>query len=355
MIKGIKIGSTQRTTDLIRSGFHNVEADYKDLKQGILESGKGIHVLAVSVNAAELNHTYMKEVLEGCTRWHAEYLIIETECYDAIDELNNLLLDNTGRILQAGITVCIENGYVRTNQKIGSNGLTCAKEYLQVLDALNKKAGRECFGAALNLGHANLLGCNVAEMIRELGYLVKYIHANDNDGIHDLHQIPYTFTAGRGTLATNWYTIIGSIAQMEYHGPLVFDVSGLWATIPSELGKSMFQLLQAIGDEWIKQITLEDRLNQKNKTLILFGAGNMFHNYMKYWGGKYPPAFLVDNNFSIWGEKRLGIEVCSPERILEIPEEQRNVLICNIYYKEIQIQLEEMGIHADWFEELYWL
>lgn len=82
----------------------------------------------------------------------------------------------------------------------------------------------------------------------------------------------------------------------------------------------------------------------EGKKIILFGTGLMFEDYMEKWGKKNPPDFLVDNDKNRWGRKRLGIPVKSPEEILTIPEGERRLIICSFYYKEIQKQLEQMGI-----------
>ena len=52
----------------------------------------------------------------------------------------------------------------------------------------------------------------------------------------------------------------------------------------------------------------------------------------------------------------MGLEIKSPKSILEVPAEKRRLIICSFYYKEIQKQLEEMGIgdyriyvqHVEW-------
>lgn len=81
------------------------------------------------------------------------------------------------------------------------------------------------------------------------------------------------------------------------------------------------------------------------RQLILFGAGMMFEDYMKKYGERYRPAFLVDNDESKWGRRRMGIEIRKPEAILEVAEEKRHLIICSYYYREIAGQLEQMGIH----------
>lgn len=80
------------------------------------------------------------------------------------------------------------------------------------------------------------------------------------------------------------------------------------------------------------------------KQLILFGAGLMFEDYMKKYGDKYRPAFLVDNDGNKWGRRRMGIEIRKPEAILEVAEGKRHLIICSYYYREIAEQLEEMGV-----------
>lgn len=83
----------------------------------------------------------------------------------------------------------------------------------------------------------------------------------------------------------------------------------------------------------------------KGKKIILFGAGMMMEDYMKKWGKQYRPAFLVDNDENKWERQRFGIQIKSPEEIKKIPEGKRRLIICSFYYKEIQKQLEKMGIH----------
>lgn len=81
------------------------------------------------------------------------------------------------------------------------------------------------------------------------------------------------------------------------------------------------------------------------KKIILFGAGMMFEDYMKKWGSRYRPDFLVDNDENKWERQRMGIPIKSPEEILKVPEKRRRLIICSFYYKEIQKQLDQMGIH----------
>ena len=81
----------------------------------------------------------------------------------------------------------------------------------------------------------------------------------------------------------------------------------------------------------------------------------MAQTYMDYWGERYTPAFVVDNNSQRWGQQFMGVEIKSPEAILDIPAEQRNVWICNLNYDIIGNQLERMGIEYRCYRVLYFI
>ncbi len=95
----------------------------------------------------------------------------------------------------------------------------------------------------------------------------------------------------------------------------------------------------------------------KGKKIILFGSGMMFEDYMKKWGGRYRPSFLVDNDENKWERSRMGIEIKPPKALLEIPAEKRHLIICSFYYKEIEKQLQEMGImdYHIYIQKLEWI
>ena len=106
----------------------------------------------------------------------------------------------------------------------------------------------------------------------------------------------------------------------------------------------LMELAKAVADYLKWQIELETML-KRYPSRVLFGAGNMCRNYMKCYGEKYPPLFTCDNNAALWGKEFCGLKVREPECLKELPADCA-VLICNIYYREIEKQLREMGIAA---------
>ncbi len=95
----------------------------------------------------------------------------------------------------------------------------------------------------------------------------------------------------------------------------------------------------------------------KGKKIILFGSGMMFEDYMKKWGNRYRPAFLVDNDENKWERSRMGIPIKPPEALLEVSAQKRHLIICSFYYKEIEKQLLEMGIseYRIYVQKLEWI
>ena len=95
----------------------------------------------------------------------------------------------------------------------------------------------------------------------------------------------------------------------------------------------------------------------EDKTVVLFGGGFMFEDYMKKYGRAYPPAFIVDNDEKKWGTTRKGVEIIEPDKLLDMPESQLHLIICSIHYKAIAKQLEGMGIkkYKVYVQEREWI
>lgn len=87
----------------------------------------------------------------------------------------------------------------------------------------------------------------------------------------------------------------------------------------------------------------------KNSTVIVFGAGEMFRHFYEHTSKKLRPAFLVDNNPKKWGQDYCGFKICSPEEISTVPKASQHIIICSIYYKQIEQQLLDMGITNYYF------
>lgn len=348
---GIQYQKELQVENAQKTGFSNFEICYEDCDN--IEVDKAIGIV---LKLKDLTEDIFWKALEYGKKCDVEYIVLDTQ--EVPDEKNLYeIIENCGEaIKELGIALYIENGYKR--QK---NGTYCcsvfseARELKRMVTNFNAMCDVDNFGVCLNVGYANLVEKNVKMMVAELADYIKVLHASDNDGRTNQHQMPCTFTVGRGAASTNWYGIIGTLIKNEFSGWIVFDTTGLIKRTPVQLQPAMLKLLWNLGQEWNNQFCLEEVLNQPEKKLILFGAGKMAQNYMESWGEKYPPAFLVDNSSSVWGKTAFGFEIKSPNAILEIPEQERNVWICNQYYDAVGRQLRDMGVEYQCFWDQYYL
>ena len=220
----------------------------------------------------------------------------------------------------------------------------------------NTKGNAGNIGICYNIGYANLLAQNIRVQLEQCGDDLQLVHVNDNGGFKNDKQMPYTFTKGRGELTTDWYHIIATLIRMKYDGWLIFDVEGLFERCPVGLQTQFMQLLHSLQTEWENQFSFAKRvLHQPDKKLILFGAGQMLTDYMRVFGKEYPPSFAVDNNQSRWETSLCGVLIKNPTEILKIPKEERNVVICCMFYDAIGVQLRQMGVEYEEFHDRYFV
>ncbi|GEM_PF-4087497 len=254
MTTGIRLGKEAELKAAEESGFQLFEVTLSRLDE-VLEAeeraGQGPNRLkCVSVRAVGTTSDMLYRLLNRMDRIGIPYLLVETEQLVGTDGVRELLEGVAAAAAAANICICIENGYRMENGRYNRNGLSSGAEVAEFVDALNRKTKTSCFAAALNTGHANLFGCNIQVMIETLGDRLKIIHANDNDGIRDLHQMPFTFTTEKGVLRTDWHSFVRALNKIQYDGLLIFDVSGLLANTPAEVLPAMMRLIFAIAGEW---------------------------------------------------------------------------------------------------------
>ena len=364
MKSGIKYVDGMDLHGVIKAGLEDFELEYIGCKSAdmILENGGNIDGIAISLcdftdkgflkeNASQI----FRDAMSVADRYNA-YIVIDTENVKKASVLEQIIDECVNEIAASDVNVFIENGYTDDNGRFYHNDYSEGSRLVELTDKLNLLAGCDKFGICINVGHANLLGINVRDMVRVCGKKTGIMHINDNDGKGDYHQMPYTFTTGRGLLSTDWGNIIGDLSRTGFDGRFVFNVEGTFKRTPAKLHKSMAELLEAMYEEWIEScFKTEEYLADDGKKIILFGAGRMALNYMQNWGDKYPPAFLVDNNSEIQGQERWGIPVKSPDVILNVPESERNVWICNMYYDAIGAQLDSMGVEYRCYWDHYYM
>ncbi|MDD6193873.1 MAG: hypothetical protein PUB19_03120 [Lachnospiraceae bacterium] len=326
--------------DITDVGFSCIEMQWNQEMPSNATAVSGIVVPLENVDDEIMEKVY-SHVKKHCI----QYVVLETVNCCELEKMEQFVDAYGDHLVQLGVHVYIENGYVGDDVSGYRHCVFSEIEMLRRIVAFgNRCTSSSFFGICVNIGYGNILAKNVRGMMEEAGDMLCLVHANDNDGFHNDKQMPYTFTKGRGKQTTDWQRIIGALWRIGFDGIIIFDTEGLFERAPKELEKQMLKMLYAIAREWENALNFETMLNHPEKKLILFGAGLMAANYMTSWGGKYPPAFFVDNNQEHWGKEIFGIPIKSPQEILSIPEDERTVLICNMYYDAIGQQLQEMGV-----------
>lgn len=152
-----------------------------------------------------------------------------------------------------GVKICLENMYAF----IGGHG-TCracanADEACRYIDTLNEMAGEEVFGFCYDVGHANLLSCNMYEDLKKLGHRLTVLHIHENDGRLDSHCIPYTYKNGV-TCTTDWEAFLKGLKEVGYEGPLNFETFAALHNTPKEVMCELLKLICSIGNYFRKCI-----------------------------------------------------------------------------------------------------
>ena len=297
---------------------------------------------------------WMKECIEICGNNGCKYVVVNPMSDETIGDLNYreryskiyerntklyLSIAETAKVNQ--MKILLGNEYYNLNghyvRSIGSD----ADKVVQWIDSLNEKIQQDVFGFCLDVGVCNLCGQNIREYTVMLGNRIKVVVIRDSDGQKDISLLPFT-SVGQGKSTTDWLGVIRGLREINFDGEMVLDFKDTALAFSPLLKPVLLQLARYVVEYLRWQIHMEYVL-KKYSSIVLFGAGNMCRNYMKCYGEKYPPLFTCDNNSSIWGTTFCGLDVKSPKELKNISVDCV-ILICNIYYREIEEQLRSMEI-----------
>lgn len=157
---------------------------------------------------------------------------------------------------ELGITICIENLYNQWGGHIVEGPCCNAQAAAERIDRINDRYHAEVLGFCFDTGHGNLVGLDFEDFIVTLGHRLKVLHIHDNDGIGDLHQIPFTFTKTReNTASTDWEGFIRGLREIEFKGVLSFETAPVLTAFPEEMKERTLSFLADIGVYFSKQIS----------------------------------------------------------------------------------------------------
>lgn len=153
------------------------------------------------------------------------------------------------------ITICMENIYTNVGKHLIEGSCCDARKAAARIDRLNEKYGAEVLGFCFDTGHANLVGIDFEDFITTLGGRLKVLHIHDNDGIGDLHQIPYTFTRNReNASSTDWDGFIRGLRKIQFDKVLSFETAPVLSAFPPKMKQDVLRFIAQIGSYFAGEI-----------------------------------------------------------------------------------------------------
>lgn len=158
---------------------------------------------------------------------------------------------------EMGITICIENLYDGIGGHLVEGPCCNAKKAAERIDYFNDKYGAEVLGFCFDTGHANIVGIDFERFITTLGNRLKVLHIHDNDGISDLHQIPFTFTKTRENLpSTDWEGFIRGLRNIHFDKVLSFETAPVLTAFPEPMKRDVLGFIADIGTYFSGEIQM---------------------------------------------------------------------------------------------------
>lgn len=250
-----------------------LEAFFTPHKEAAKQAGIRIHQmhmpypLHVPNGKKEINDYLWNVVapksLHVCKSFECKYIVVhgfKLATYLGSEELEWAETEKFLRFLapmakEMGITLCVENLYNSLGNHMVGGPCCDVEKVVKRIDVLNEEFGAEVLGFCLDTGHANLVGIDIYDFIVRLGHRLKVLHVHDNDGVRDLHQIPYTFTKKKDDKdALDWQGFLNGLREIEFDGVINFEASPVVSAFPEDMKADALEFLVKIGKYFVSKI-----------------------------------------------------------------------------------------------------
>ncbi len=209
----------------------------------------------------EIMTRIVSNTIELCARMGGKYIVVHpvTLAYDyGKQEEHDFNIEMYKTFIPVArkckVTICLENLFLERNGHLCEGVCSDIQEAVDMIDELNAFAGEELFGFCYDVGHANILGKNLCKSVTTLGNRLKILHIHDNDGVSDLHSMPFTFCRSWFGLSTDWDGFLRGLREIGYQGVLNFEVFRCMQSFPSELHPALMKLFADMGHYFSERI-----------------------------------------------------------------------------------------------------
>ena len=322
------------------------------------------HKMLGKVPAENWNEIYSVMALRSIRvagKVEAKYVVIRPMFYgiDKTDvwKINREFYMRLAQVaVQEHVTILLENQCIDMHGHLVRGLCADAYDAAYWVDELNREAGDDVFGFAMDTAVYNLCGQDMQAVMAILGDRIKAIVIRECDGQTEAAMLPFSY-AQRGRTGTDWLSLVRGAREMCFDGELIIDARDTLHSFSPLLRPQLLSLIKSVAEYFKWQIDIEKQIRKyksENKSIVLFGAGNMCRNYLKLYGEEYRPLFTCDNNKALWGTTVCGLEVKTPEALRDLPEDVP-IIICNIYYRQIEEQIRNMNLKnpIEYFSDEY--
>lgn len=154
-----------------------------------------------------------------------------------------------------GKIICIENLYESMGKHIIEGPCCDARKAAKRIDEINEEYGAEVIGFCFDTGHANLVGIDFESFITTLGDRLKVLHIHDNDGVADLHQLPFVYTKTReNNPSTDWDGFVNGLKAIGYKNVLNFETAPVLQSFPEDMKEDALGMIAAVGRHFSRQL-----------------------------------------------------------------------------------------------------
>lgn len=193
-----------------------------------------------------------KKCLMLCEFFGCPYLVVHpAKGTDAEDEKEINMYIYKSLIPAArkyGVGICLENMFGSVDGHTTEAVCSDIVQACEYIDELNDFAGEKIFSFCYDLGHATLLGKNIRRSINMLGDRLTVLHIHDNNGIKDIHMMPYSQTVGsHAGFITDWEGFLAGLRDIDFKGVLSFETFNALTCLPKELHPAMVNYIGAVA------------------------------------------------------------------------------------------------------------
>lgn len=145
-----------------------------------------------------------------------------------------------------GIKIAIENMFDFDPEagKICRTTCSTPEELISLKDALGDN-----FTVLIDVGHFQLTGIDPEEGVRAIGHRLGGLHVHDNDGVEDLHDMPFLYSI-------DWDAFCRSLKEIGYQGNFTFEADNFPRHFPDELLPDAARMLHQVGRYFINKYEL---------------------------------------------------------------------------------------------------